>query len=296
MVSNLIFLAAFLISVALLLVCVLTIKALRKRDNRRSPLHGKKIANLPGQQLMTRITDHGDNLILAVMMMYFALPVILGLWALHRVDWSTVKFGFNEGLFLAGGLVAFGYGLATYYRNYSAYMQAKEGQLAEQITGQLLNRLVGPQCIVAHDMPCDGFNIDHIVIGPRAVYAVETKSIRKPQGSDDDSHYKVTFDGTALSFPDFQNRKAVEQARRQAHWLRRYLKESLDLDIPVVPAIALPGWWIDKTESGRNSDVKVFTPMGRGAEFLATGEEIIGASLRSLIAQAIAQRYPSVDD
>jgi Nuclease-related domain. len=145
-------------------------------------------------------------------------------------------------------------------------------------------------------MPCDGFNIDHIVIGPRAVYAVETKSIRKPQGSDDDSHYKVTFDGTALSFPDFQNRKAVEQARRQAHWLRRYLKESLGLDIPVVPAIALPGWWIDKTESGRNSDVKVFTPMGRGAEFLATGEEIIGASLRSLIAQAIAQRYPSVDD
>ncbi|UWX04647.1 NERD domain-containing protein [Pseudoxanthomonas sp. NC8] len=91
----------------------------------------------------------------------------------------------------------------------------------------MLNRLIGPRCIVAHDVPCEGFNIDHVVIAPRCVYAVETKSFRKPRGSDDNSHFKVSFDGAALRFPDFVDTNAIEQARRQAQWLARYLRESL---------------------------------------------------------------------
>jgi hypothetical protein len=144
-------------------------------------------------------------------------------------------------------------------------------------------------------VPCEGFNIDHVVIAPRCVYAVETKSFRKPRGSDDKSHYKVAFDGTALRFPDFVDTKAVEQARRQAQWLARYLRESLGQEIPVVPAVALPGWWIERADAARRSDVRVFTPMGRGAEFLLDGEENLDLAKRSLIAQAISQKYPNVD-
>ncbi|HET6397302.1 MAG TPA: nuclease-related domain-containing protein [Pseudoxanthomonas sp.] len=158
----------------------------------------------------------------------------------------------------------------------------------------MLNRLAGPRCTVAHDIPCEGFNIDHVVIAPRAVYAVETKSFRK-RSDGDDSRYRVTYDGTALVFPGFRDTAAIEQARRQAQWLARYLKDSLGREVPVVPAVALPGWWIDRTESGRRSDVRVFTPMGRGAEFLLAGEEELDSATRSLVAQAIAQRYPSVE-
>lgn len=134
------------------------------------------------------------------------------------------------------------------------------------------------------------------MIAPRCVYAVETKSFRKPRGSDDNSHFKVTFDGTALRFPDFADTKAIEQARRQAQWLARYLRESLGQEIPVAPAIAVPGWWIERTDSARRSDVRVFTPMGRGAEFLLYGEENLDAPRRSLIAQAISQKYPNVEE
>jgi hypothetical protein len=164
------------------------------------------------------------------------------------------------------------------------------------LTGQLLNRLIGPNCIVAHDLPCEGFNIDHIVIAPRAVYAVETKSFRKPRGSADDSHYKVTFDGEALKFPDWYDDRPIIQARRQAQWLARHLRESLGRDVPVIPAVALPGWWIDRTSAGKQSDVRVFTPIGRGAEFLLGGQEALDAPTRSLIAQAVALRYPEIAD
>jgi hypothetical protein len=295
MLSNLVFLSTFLVTAALIIACATIAKLIRKRSGRRSPLQGKKIANLPGQQLMARITKHGDDMVGDFMVMYLSLPMMLFAWASKRVDWTKFKFGVTEAVFLAAGLAVFAYGLWSYVRHLKAYLRAKEGQLAEQVTGQSLNRLIGPQCIVAHNVPCEGFNIDHVVIAPRCVYAVETKSFRKPRGSDDNSHYKVAFDGTALRFPDFVDTKAVEQARRQAQWLARYLRESLGQEIPVVPAVALPGWWIERSDAARRSDVRVFTPMGRGAEFLLDGEENLAPAMRSLIAQAISQKYPSVD-
>lgn len=295
MFSNLIFASAFLITAALIITCATLAKLIRKRSSRRSPLQGKKIANLPGQQLTARITDYSDDMIASFMIMYLSLPLALFAWAMRHVDWDKFRFGVSEAVFLVAGLAIFAYGLWSYVRNPKSYLRAKEGQLAEQVTGQLLNRLVGPRCIVAHDVPCEGFNIDHVVIAPRCVYAVETKSFRKPRGSDNNSHYKVAFDGTALRFPDFVDTKAAEQARRQAQWLARYLRESLGQEIPVTPAVALPGWWIERTDAAWRSDVRVFTPMGRGADFLLDGEESLAPAMRSLVAQAISQKYPSVD-
>src|SRR3546814_170854 len=95
---------------------------------------------------------------------------------------------------------------------------------------------------------------------------------------------------------DWGDDAPVIQARRQAKWLARYLSESLGREIPVIPAIALPGWWIDRTEASKRSDVRVFTPMGKGADFLLTGQQVLEDSIRALIAQAIALRYPAVED
>jgi hypothetical protein len=296
MTSNLMMIGAFLLSVVLMVGAILIFKAWRKRDARRSPLNGKKLANLPGQQLMARVNDHGDDLLGSAAVMYFSFPVMLFAWAIARVQWESVHFGVTEGIFLIGALGLFAFGFRGFTRHWDARQKARDGLVAEQMTGQLLNRLIGSDCIVAHDLPCDGFNIDHVVITPRAIYAVETKSFRKPRGSADDSHYKVMFDGEALRFPDWTDNGPIVQARRQGQWLARYLRESVGRDIPVIPAVALPGWWIEKTDAGKKSDVRVFTPMGRGADFLLAGQETLDAPTRSLAAQAIALRYPDISD
>lgn len=287
---------AFALSVTLIFACIAGLRAWRRRDDRRTPLYGKKLANLPGQQLVGRINDHGDELLLSAVGMYFSLPIMVMAWALVKVRWEAVSFGGTEVLFLLAGLALFAWNLRAYTRHRDKRSKARDGLVAEQMTGQLLNRLIGPNCIVAHDLPCDGFNIDHVVITPHAVYAVETKSFRKKRSSPDDSHYKVTFDGEALRFPGWTDRNPVTQARAQAQWLARYLRDSLSRDIPVVPAIALPGWWIEKTDAGKQSDVRVFTPMGKGAEILLFGQETLEAPIRALIAQAIALRYPDIAD
>ena len=51
---------------------------------------------------------------------------------------------------------------------------------AEIETGNQLNRLMKHGYDVFHDLPANGSNIDHLVIGPNGVFAVETKGRRKP--------------------------------------------------------------------------------------------------------------------
>jgi hypothetical protein len=48
-----------------------------------------------------------------------------------------------------------------------------DGELA---TAQELNQLMRHGYYVFHDLQAENFNIDHIVIGPAGVFAVETKS------------------------------------------------------------------------------------------------------------------------
>ena len=174
---------------------------------------------------------------------------------------------------------------------------ARDGLLAERVTGMQLNRLIEKNCIVMHDIPADGFNLDHVVIAPGGVYAIETKSFRKPRhDAEPGKPATVRWAGESLVFPDFQTKAPIEQARRQAQWLANFLREAVATDVAVRPCVALPGWFIDKSDAAKKSDVFVFTPMGRGCEYFSYGEGVLAPEQRALIAKALALRYPLIDN
>src|SRR5690606_4100356 len=114
----------------------------------------------------------------------------------------------------------------TIIRHGNSRRRGLAGLKAELYTAQELNRLVGDGCVVLHDVPGDGFNLDHVVIGPSTVYVVETKSVRKPRDTGTDDHYKVRQDGDFLRFPHATTSSPVLQARHYAQWLARYLRDS----------------------------------------------------------------------
>lgn len=287
---------AFVLSVGLALLCVLAFKSLHKRAARKSPLSGKVVGHLPGQQLVQRAGDHHDDLLMAVMLMFLAFPLAFSTWAGARLRWDAIQLGFGEAAFALLGVGLFGIGLYRYIGHYRAREQARDGLLAERVTGMQLNRLVASGCRVLHDLPADSFNIDHVVVSPAGVYAIETKSFRKPKRLAADQACKVSYDGVGLSFPDFSTRAPIDQAVRQAKWLRSVLEEALRQDVPVMPAVALPGWYIDRTAAAKSADVRVFTPMGKGADFLAWGPERLSPQEREMIAQALALRYPRLEE
>lgn len=286
------------LSSGLIIVSALAFKAIHRRRSRRAPLQGRKVANLPGQQVLQRITYHDQQVDTAMSIMYMALPLMFMVWMSDRIDWAEVRFGTGEVMFAIGAAALFAWGLRGYIRHYRAREKMRDGWTAEHVTGLQLNRLVAQGCLVLHDLPAEYGNIDHVVIAPRGVYAVETKSFRKPRNASeqrDDASHQVHYDGRGLVFPDFATREPIEQALRQAQWLRRTLRAELGHEVPVIPIVALPGWYVVRSDEGKRADVQVFTPMGKGAEFMAWEPERLTQEQRHQIANALALRYPEID-
>jgi hypothetical protein len=287
----LILICIYVASLGIALLLALLAKHRVKAQERRTPQTGK-LHHVPGQQLLERVSDQSDD-DHETMLIIANGPIGLFLvWVTLRVDWSQFNFRMETLplLIAAAGLVGWGY--RKLIKSLEARQRAKDGLAAERMTAQQLNRLIGPECLVLHDIPADGFNLDHVVISPRAVYAIETKSFRKPKQTKEGESFKVRYDGKRLVFPDWSTEEPITQALRQAQWLQKWLRESLGSEIPVVPAVSLPGWWIDSDKGAGASDVRVFTPMGRGAQFMLSPPHALPSAQRALIAQALALRYP----
>ena len=263
------------------------------RGGKRSPIEGKAIYGA-GEQLRKRIEEYTDELMFSLMALQFVGPLIFALWAALRIDWGQHRFLYTDILYVAG-FVGFGaWCLKRVLKFGDLRRRAREGLRAELFTAQELNRLMAVGCVVLHDLPGDGFNIDHVVIGPRTVFAIETKSVRKPGPSKGGDHFKVKYDGTALQFPHTTGKAHLAQAQRQAQWLSRYLSQAINTTVPVTPALSLPGWWIDSAHAPFDG-VRVFNPSGKGALFMAEqrGERTIRPEIQALITQALVMRYPS---
>jgi len=127
------------------------------------------------------------------------------------------------------------------------YRLGYEGEIA---VGQELNQLIRDGYYVYHDFPAGKFNIDHIVVGSSGVFAVETKARSKPTSAHPAPDYKVKCDGKRLQFPNGSDVQSIEQAKRQAEWLSKWLRSAVGEAVRVRPVVALPGWFVERTASG----------------------------------------------
>jgi len=102
---------------------------------------------------------------------------------------------------------------------------------------------------VYHDFPADQFHIDHIVIGPTGVMAVETKTRSKSSSRNRDLDPVVTYDGRMLHFPKYSDYEIIEKAQHQAAWLSSWISSAVGEDIAARAMVALPGWSVKRTSA-----------------------------------------------
>ena len=136
----------------------------------------------------------------------------------------------------------------------------KQAIRAEHATAQELAASLAGDNRVIHDIRAKGFNIDHVVITPAGVFAVETKSRLKPPAGNGAAAVKVKYNGKQLEFPGWTETKPIEQAERQARWLANYLREATGESFPVFAVLALPGWFIENTARVTDGMVRVINP------------------------------------
>jgi hypothetical protein len=122
--------------------------------------------------------------------------------------------------------------------------QLKLGREGERIVAEQLDALREQGCHVIHDFTGDKFNIDHIVIAPQGIFTIETKTISKPKKG----NARITYDGETVTVGSYTpERDPVAQAKHQAGWLRRHLKDSTGEDFKVRPVVVYPGWYVQQT-------------------------------------------------
>lgn len=160
-----------------------------------------------------------------------------------------------------------GFAAWRYFRIRPRLRELRQGIAGEKAVGQFLERLRGQGYLVFHDVVAEGFNVDHVLIGPAGVFTVETKTWSKPARGD----ARIVYDGTGLSAagrtPD---RDPLVQARSQARWLGQLLAESTGKPMAVRPVVLFPGWYVEAAP-GSQREVWVMEPKGLPA-FLAREE------------------------
>jgi Nuclease-related domain len=140
------------------------------------------------------------------------------------------------------------------WRIRSRVKQLRQGRDGERAVGQFLERLRADGGQVFHDIPGNGFNLDHVVISTHGIYAIETKTWSKPW-----PRAQVVVEGETLTVAgQVPDRNPIEQASSCARWLEQQLKESTGKKFFVRGVVVFPGWFVK--QQGPRGDVWVLEP------------------------------------
>lgn len=221
-----------------------------------------------GEQLSSHRTPgrHARAIVLRLRM-----RTLLTLGALATVTTLTGRaFGLRSPLFM-GSEVALLLCILLVYRYVLPLVDRHDrGASGEELVGGVLEELPGPHWRVLHDVVLGRGNVDHVVIGPPGVFAVETKSHPGPIRVD-------RLHGALL-----------RQARSQQSLLEGAL------EVPVEPLVVYSRAWVDRPLA-RRKGVRIL-PARMLARHLVGRQPQLSASeveaLQRRLLEAIAQSQP----
>lgn len=252
------------------------------RQPRRDPLT-TDLRRLPGNSLETRLEKQREKM-LDLMIWALATGFVAALMILTKrlqqngIDWQT-----HDTIYLLIGLSVSAILTWRMVRQMPELRKMKQGIRAEQAAAQELAEVLAGKNRIIHDVQAKDFNIDHVVITPGGIFAVETKSRLKPPAGQGAEAVKVIYDGKCLKFPGWTETAPIEQARRQADWLARHLQAETGERLPVFPVLALPGWFVENAARITDEMVRVINPKNSGWLFIKRAVILDDAALQRAI-------------
>ncbi len=127
---------------------------------------------------------------------------------------------------IGASVIGYGWFVSWYVTVADGTFHQRMGAMAEEWTAQSFSKLRPAGWYVINSVPFEKFDVDHVVVGPAGVLAVETKWTSVP--------WRIT--GRRLvAFGD-----PIRQAERGATQIERFL-ESEDVKVPVVAVVVVWG-------------------------------------------------------
>lgn len=178
-------------------------------------------------------------------------------------------------------------GLIQRRRNY------RLGFAGERAVAEELNQLMLDGCRIFHDVPMEPYgNVDHVIVAPSGIYAVETKARRKRKAPPGKKDHEVMFDGNCLHFPETTETKVLQQATQQADRLRAFLSKAVGEAVPVRAILTFPGWFVT---TRAKSEMKVLNPKNIRSAVLDSRLPVLPEQLRQRIVHQLDQKCRDVE-
>ncbi len=208
-------------------------------EEKRSPLKELPL-RLPGESLdeqRRNLVD--DELILPALFALFVLVLATlewGRYALHLPPFPK--------LYTAIALVVCAVCGRRIVKVWPRLRDMQLGSRGEKVVGQMLEQFRADGFKVFHDIPGNGFNIDHVLVGPQGTFTIETKTISKPPSGS----VEVLFDGEKITVNGWTpERDPVVQAQAESKWLHDMLQNTTGRSFWVQPVVVYPGWYVRET-------------------------------------------------
>lgn len=220
------------------------------RQSTRRPLgEDILIRRQPGEHLRRQLSKAWESLFISAMTRLGILPcaVFLGTQYVSQPLLTGSPLVYLV-IVVVSSVASLVYGGVRLYGDLRTITNLKLGLFGERAVADQLEGLKQKGYEVFHDVPCVGgsgpFNLDHVVVGNGVVVVAETKTLRKPKDMRDG--HKVNYNGQVLTWPSgATSTRELEQALRNAEWLRKELKKQVNVEATVHAALTFPGWFVN---------------------------------------------------
>jgi hypothetical protein len=210
-----------------------------KKPDKRSPFPRKSLPQA-GESLRDAILED----VATKLMMSAAMAVSFGVVAI--CEWGEL-FTYRRFLTWIWTLFALGlglYALCQFFRIRARLRTEGLGIRGERHVGRLLEEARKHGYIPFHDIPGDNFNVDHALVGPGGVFAIETKTRSKRTGK---GAQQVDYDGKRVLVDGHEpERDPIAQAEGSARHLQQILKNMTGHTVDVRPVVLFPTWWVNE--------------------------------------------------
>jgi hypothetical protein len=182
----------------------------------------------------------------------FVVFVPCMLWFVWFTQWLPVAERVSPNFWLTVAIIVTGTSAIAYLRLIPRARRLVRGEHGELRVAEVLDDLRPHGYRAFHDLVRDGFNVDHVVVGPAGVFAIETK-FRSGQG-------EITFrNGEGLFVGGFPEEKdSLRQARANAAEVNRFIKENCGFNEWVWPLVVFVGEWRVRND-WQTTDARVLT-------------------------------------
>lgn len=229
----------------------------KKEASRRANPLTEDLFRTPGFSLQQRIDSMQWNLMESMMMIPVLTAIIPALFFIQvKIEGRNTSF-FSWVPIIILIVIGLVYYVRKFFKQIKKIENLRLGYACEMAVGQQLEQIVRPDnrpYRVYHDIPFEGFNIDHLVVGPKGVFVIETKGRSKPlhNGS---KLFKVSVKGDVLHFPKHVEHEPILQVKRNVQAVRKWLSDATGFDVTVEGVLTIPGWYVTSDEKIRSPRV-----------------------------------------